>query len=195
MIESIPINLPTVLTLSRLILSPLVMPLLLIWFLPANLLWLNGFLAFIFVLFSLTDFFDGYLARHYSQETALGRLLDPIADKFLVYSTLIALVATHKLYFFWSIIIVGREFFVTGLREIALYHGFSIPVSNVGKLKTFTQMAFLTFVIVNPAQQEGIKRLFWNGSEMALLVCTIMLTILSALLYGRQFVQAWKAKQ
>ncbi len=65
------------------------MPLLLITFLPVNRLEINFVLAIIFLGFSVTDFLDGYLARHFHQETALGKLLDPIADKFLVYSTLI----------------------------------------------------------------------------------------------------------
>ncbi len=142
MIETFVVNFPTILTLSRLILSPLIMPLLLITFLPVNRLEINFVLAIIFLGFSVTDFLDGYLARHFSQETALGKLLDPIADKFLVYSTLIALVHTHKLYFFWAIIIIGREFFVMGLREIALHHGFNVSVSTAGKLKTVIQILF-----------------------------------------------------
>ncbi len=192
--QSLTLNFPTILTLSRLILSPLIMPLLLIWGLPLNLVHLNGMLALIFVFFSLTDFFDGYLARHYGQETALGRLLDPIADKFLVYSTLIALVATHKLFFFWTIIIVGREFLVTSLREIALHYDFSLPVSSIGKLKTVTQMIFVTFVILNPAQEQGLKAPVWNGVETFLLISTLILTIASAFVYAKQFMYSWEKR-
>ena len=168
---------------------------LLISFLPLNSIVLNTLLAMVFVLFSLTDFFDGYLARHYRQETAFGRLLDPLADKFLVYSTLITLVALQKLFFFWAIIIIGREFFIMGLREIALYYGFSVPVSFVGKVKTVAQVMCLTFIIINPAQQQGFKAPIWNGSEVVLLAASLFLTVLSALLYTRSFIRQWNAVQ
>ncbi len=75
----------------RLIIAPVVLPLLLVYGLPYNVGWLNTVLAAIFVFFAFTDFLDGYLARKYQQETLFGSELDPIADKFLVYSTLIAL--------------------------------------------------------------------------------------------------------
>jgi CDP-diacylglycerol--glycerol-3-phosphate 3-phosphatidyltransferase/cardiolipin synthase len=168
------------------------MPLLLITFLPLNNITINGVLALTFGLLGLTDFFDGYLARLRGQETALGRLLDPIADKFLVYSTLIALVHTQKLFFYWAIIIIGREFFVMGLREIALFHGFHVPVSCRGKLKTVFQMIWLTFVILNPAQQLACKASFWNIAETLLLAITLFLTTYSALMYARDFGRQWQ---
>jgi CDP-diacylglycerol--glycerol-3-phosphate 3-phosphatidyltransferase len=113
------LNLPILLTLSRLILSPLLLPVLLVYLLPFNNIFINSFLGFLFFLFSITDFFDGYFARRYKQETQVGKLLDPIADKFLLYSTLIGLLAADKIFFYWVIIIIGREFFVMGLRQIA----------------------------------------------------------------------------
>lgn len=184
------INIPTLLTLSRLILSPLILPWLLIFFLPLNILWINALLSLLFILFGVTDFLDGYLARAYQQETALGKMLDPVADKFLVYSTLIALVATKKLFFFWPIIIIGREFFIMSLREIALSKGFSVSVMSIGKLKTCAQMLFIAFVILNPAQHQGSYSL-WNSIESILVVTTIILTLYSALSYGRTFWCKW----
>lgn len=185
-------NFPTFLTLIRLVLSPLLLPLLFVYLLPLNLVWLNCLLALIFVLFALTDFLDGYLARRYKQETTLGRMLDPIADKFLVYCTLVALLAINKVYFYWVIIIVGREFFMMGLRHIALENNLVVHVSQWGKLKTVVQMAWLTLLIANPYQSLGFAGApVWNGLELVLLVLTLSMTIFSAVQYYRTFMLAY----
>ena len=168
------------LTLFGLIVSPLVLPLLLVHLLPYNSLLINSCLAVLFVLLGLTDFFDGYFARKYNQESTLGRVLDPLADKFLTYSALIALLAAGKIYFYWVIILIGRELFVMGLRHIALEHEFSIFVSKLSKLKTATLMACITMIIINPFQSMGVHALYWNGIEMGLLLITLLLSILSA---------------
>ena len=175
------VTFPTWLTLARLILSPLLLPFLLVTYLPLNDLHTNIVLAVIFSIFSLTDFFDGYLARRYCQETLLGKILDPIADKFLVYSTLISLLAIGKIYYYWVVVLIGREFFVMGLRLIALEYNFSIPVSAGGKLKTCFQMAFLLFTILNPYQQLGFADAeWWNGTEVFLLFMTLLFSLTSA---------------
>jgi|GEM_PF-343348 cardiolipin synthase len=190
------VNLPNWLTIIRLVVSPLVLPLLLVYFLPHNILWLNIGLAFLFVLFGLTDFFDGYLARRYDQETSLGKMLDPIADKFLVYSTLVALLAAGKIFFYWVILFIGREFFVMGLRTIALEHNLSVPVSFLGKMKTFFQMILLTWIIVNPYQNCGLRAYpGWNGGEFFLLVMTLVLTVISAQNYYTAFIAAYMDQQ
>lgn len=187
-------TIPTILTLTRLVLSPLMLPVLLVYLLPWNSLWINGALALLFVAFSLTDFFDGYLARRLDQETRLGRLLDPIADKFLVYSTLVALLAVNKIYFYWVIILIGREFFMMGLRQIALENNFSVAVSWLGKLKTFVQMSFLTFVIVNPYADKWLWQAYvWNSMQLLLLLATLGLSIVSAWLYYREFMRGFRA--
>src|SRR5690242_4970052 len=118
-------SLPIQLTLIRLIGSPLVLPFFLVYLLPYNNVWLNGFVTLFFLLFGLTDFFDGYFARKNDQITTLGGMLDHVADKFLLYSTLVSLVAVGKLYFFWAIVWIGREFFIMALRQIALENSFS----------------------------------------------------------------------
>ena len=184
------LNLPTILTLIRLILSPLVLPILLVHFLPYNSLFINVLMALVFIGFSLTDFFDGYLARKHGQETALGTILDPIADKFLFYSTLIALLVAHKIFFFWVVILIGREFFMMGLRQVALEHHFSVPVSSFGKYKTALQMGCLTFIILNPYhdigwQMHGLG--LWNVIESGLLWITIGLSVASAKSYYHAF--------
>ncbi len=174
-----PLSLSMRLTLFRLLFSPLVLPLLLVYLLPYNSLLINSCLAVLFSLLALTDFFDGYYARKYQQESTLGRVLDPLADKFLTYSALIALLAAGKIYFYWVIILIGREFFVMGLRHIALEHEFSISVSKLSKLKTATLMLCITMIIVNPFQKLGVDALYWNGIEMGMLLVTVVLSLLS----------------
>jgi len=185
-------NVPTILTLIRLILSPIVLPILLVYLLPYNSAFINYPLASLFVLFGLTDFFDGYLARKLQQETRTGRVLDPIADKFLVYSTLIALLAVSKIYFFWVIILIGREFFVMGLRLFALEHRIAANVSVFGKLKTVLQMLYLTVAIANPYQSLGLYSNGsvhgWNLLEALLLALTLFTSLFSAWRYYQTFI-------
>lgn len=188
------INIPNLLTFSRLILSPLLVPIMFVYGLPMHSLELNILLAVLFVFLSLTDFLDGYLARKYGQETLIGRLLDPLADKFLLFSALIALVYVHRIYFYWAIILIGREFFMMGLREIAINYGISIHVSILGKIKTSLQLIFLTFVIINPHQHLGMHAPIWNGVEYLLLGFTLFFTILSACVYYQDFMNQWKNK-
>ncbi len=188
-------NIPTILTLMRLVLSPLVLPLLFVYLLPYNYFWLNSALAVLFIFFGLTDFFDGYLARKLHQETPLGRVLDPIADKFLVYSTLVALLAVHKIYFYWVIIFIGREFFLMGLRHIALENNITVHVSSWGKLKTFAQMAVLTVMIANPYQALGVFGApGWNITELLLLLLALVLSVWSAWRYYVVFMRAYEAQ-
>ncbi len=194
--EGISVNVPLALTLTRLIVSPLVLPFLLVYLLPYHLGFVNSLLASFFVLLSLTDFFDGYLARKYHQETALGKLLDPIADKFLFYSTLIALVAAGKLYFYWGIILIGREFFVMGLRLVALEKQIEIPASWLAKIKTAVQMIWLMVVILNPYHQMGFMGEFrWNGTELGLLLLTLVLSLVTAYQYYQLFMGRYSLQQ
>jgi len=188
------INLPTCLTIFRLLLSPVLLPVILIHFLPLHSLLINSVLTLTFVLISFTDFLDGYFARLYRQETNLGRLLDPIADKILVFSTLVALVHVQKLNVYWPIIIIGRDFFVMGLREIALHQGFSVPVLPIGKIKTGMQIATLAFIILNPVQSLGWQASYWNKVELTLLCATFLITILSGIYYYQQFIRLWQQK-
>jgi len=174
------------LTLARLILSPLMLPLLLVYFLPYNSLIINIVLTILFILLSLTDFFDGYFARRFRQVTSIGKQLDPIADKFLSYSTLIALLTVQKIFFYWVIILVGRDFFVMGLRAIAQDNGLKVPVSFLSKIRTMAMMAFMAFSILNPYQSKGVAHT-WNLIEMALLGAVLLLSILSAKAYYDQF--------
>jgi len=188
------LNVPNMLTLFRLIASPLVMPVLFVYALPANVLWVNLFLAFLFILLSMTDFFDGYLARKYNQETVIGRMLDPLADKFLTYSAFIGLLAAGKIYFYWVVILIGREFFIMGLRYVALEFSITVSVSLLGKIKTALQMASIAVIIANPYQLLGMQEPF-NIVEMSLLLLSTAFSIISAVVYYDDFMKAFRANR
>jgi CDP-diacylglycerol--glycerol-3-phosphate 3-phosphatidyltransferase len=97
----------------------------------------------IFIIAAITDYYDGYLARRYQQVTTLGRFMDPIADKLLVSTALILMVEYKAITFvpgYVAVIIIAREFAVTGLRLICAEKGKVIDASNAGKLKTTTQL-------------------------------------------------------
>ncbi len=133
------LNLPTILTLSRILLAPVFI---------FSVYQHPVFGALIFSIASITDYLDGYLARHSGDITKLGIILDPIADKFLIVSALIVLVDMERLPAWIAIIIIVREFLVTGLRAIALSKNILIPAETGGKLKTFTQIIAILCLIL-----------------------------------------------
>jgi CDP-diacylglycerol--glycerol-3-phosphate 3-phosphatidyltransferase len=175
------------LTLIRFVGALCVLPFFIVYLLPFNNIFINGFVTIVFLLLGATDFLDGYFARKYKQVTQFGATLDHLADKFLLYTTLIALVVVHKIYFFWAIIWIGREFVVMGLRILALENNFSITVSVFGKSKTVVQILCLSLVIFNPYQDLGKAACWWNGMELSLLVVATTLSVWSACVYLYEF--------
>jgi CDP-diacylglycerol--glycerol-3-phosphate 3-phosphatidyltransferase len=144
------VNLPNSLTLSRIFIVPLLVVVLLTPFsenwlgIPRHILGVSIFLAA-----SLTDFFDGFFARRRRQVSRLGKLLDPIADKLLISAALISLVE-NKLAPAWAVvIIVGREFAVSGLRSIAATEGVVIAASKMGKFKMLSQVVAVSLLILS----------------------------------------------
>ena len=103
----------------------------------------------IFIIAAWTDSLDGYLARKHKLVSNLGKLLDPLADKLLVAAVLISLVEMDKLSALVAIIIISREFAVTGLRQIAVLEGVVIPASNWGKWKTGVQITAIIALLIN----------------------------------------------
>lgn len=186
------LNLPTTLTLIRLIASILILPFLIVYLIPINLLWLNGLITILFLIVALTDFFDGYLARKYKLETSFGRELDHIADKFLVTSTLISLLAIKKIYFFWCLILILRELFLLALRLIATESNLSISVLFIGKLKTTFQFIMLSIIIANPDQHLSIAESYWNIIEMISIIGAVLFSLLSAFFYFNIFFKKFK---
>lgn len=132
-------NLPTILTLSRIVLIP---------FFVLSVYQHPILGALIFSIASITDFLDGYLARRSGQVTTFGIIMDPLADKFLVISALIVLVDMERLSAFVAIILIVREFLVTGLRVVALSKNIVIPAEMGGKLKTTAQITSILCLIL-----------------------------------------------
>lgn len=143
-------NLPNILTFSRIIAIPVLICLLLFVDDP-----LGSWLAFTaYTVACITDFFDGYLARAWSQQSALGRFLDPIADKLLIASVILLLVGIDRvsgLTVLPAAVILCREILVSGLREFLAEVQVSIPVSTLAKWKTTIQMLALGFLLVGPS--------------------------------------------
>lgn len=136
-------NLPNGLTLSRIFLVPLLVVVLLTRYER----W-EFFGGIIFGVAALTDWLDGFLARRRRQVTTLGMLLDPVADKLLVSAAFISLVQMQLAPAWMVVIIVGREFAVTGLRSIAIAQGLVIPASKFGKAKMATQVIAILLLIL-----------------------------------------------
>lgn len=150
-----PINIPNALTITRILLIPV---LVVVFYLPFR----NHLLvaAGIFAVAAITDWFDGYLARRLGQMTAFGAFLDPVADKLMVVTALVLLVERHDTLVFTlaACVIIGREIVVSALREwmAELGERTSLAVSYIGKVKTAFQMVAITGLLaVNPATDEG----------------------------------------
>ncbi len=147
-------NLPNKLTVTRIFLSPVFMAL----FLYDN--FYSRWVAFIvFVIASLTDAYDGYLARKTGIITSFGKFMDPLADKLLISMALLSFLAIGLQYIVgWMVVvIVGREFLITGLRTVAAYRGLVIPSSGAAKWKTAFQMVLviLTQIHILAQMTEG----------------------------------------
>jgi CDP-diacylglycerol--glycerol-3-phosphate 3-phosphatidyltransferase len=135
----------------------------------------------------MTDFLDGYLARRYGLETPIGRALDPIADKFLVCSALIALLAIHKIYFMWVIILIGREICMLSLRQLAALNNIQVPVSYLGKIKACLQMFLIIILIIAKPLNTASYFNFWFILEHILIILTLYYSLISFARYIAQF--------
>lgn len=189
-----PVNLPNSITTSRIFCVPL-----LIWLLsrsfpsPA----LHGeqeiLASALFILASITDGVDGYLARKRGQITTMGMLLDPLADKLMVTAAFIALVEFNpRIVPAWiAVLVIGREFLVSGLRSIAVSEGFTIQASDLGKLKMVTQIVAVVAAILD--HRWDVWRLGWFILPVHVIAVTaiyfmVLVSIISAADY---FVAFW----
>ena len=142
-----PLNLPNTLTVLRILLVPVVVVALLDET-PNG----DAIAAGVFALAAFTDSLDGYIARQRNAVTTFGKLMDPIADKLLIAAALIALVSLDRLAAWIAMVIIAREFAVTGLRLVAAERGVVIQASWLGKAKTILQVAaIICLIAVNPA--------------------------------------------
>lgn len=167
-------SLPNILTFGRVAAVPVVVGFL---FWP-EIEWTRWIALGIFIAAGVTDFLDGYLARAWSQQSALGQMLDPIADKLLVAAVLMMLVADHTIAGYSlsaAIIILCREILVSGLREFLAELKVSIPVTRIAKWKTSLQLVALGFLIAGPAGEALLPGtteiglgLFWVSALLTL---------------------------
>lgn len=167
-------NLPTTLTLVRIFAVPLLVALLLT---KDHMI----VAAFIFLVASLTDLLDGYLARKRGQITTLGVLLDPVADKLLISAAFISLVQLEIVPAWMVVIIIGREFAVSGLRSIASTQGFTISASELGKIKMVAQVASIALLILGHEYPQ-----FRQPGQLALYI-VVLFAVVSAIDYFRKF--------
>ncbi len=173
------LNLPNILALLRIALAPLML-----WFLvdrdssifaswhPS---WLDYFAGLIFVIASVTDFFDGFIARSWNQMTKLGGILDPLADKMLMLAGFLGLMVINRASAWAIFLILSRELFITGLRVVAVAEGKDVASTMAGKIKTVIQMVAIGFLIMN-----------WPFAT-ELLWLAVILTIYSGYEYTRDY--------
>jgi CDP-diacylglycerol--glycerol-3-phosphate 3-phosphatidyltransferase len=176
---------PNVLTILRIFFVPLLVAALVeqdVGFRLGTFTVTNEWLALgIFLAAAATDLLDGYLARRWKQVTTIGTLLDPIADKLLVSAALISLVQVRALPGWMAILIIGREFAVSGLRAIAAAEGYTIEASDLGKTKMFSQVVAISCMLLSvrhPALLRPGMILMWG---------VVFFAMLSAVSYFRKF--------
>jgi CDP-diacylglycerol--glycerol-3-phosphate 3-phosphatidyltransferase len=169
------LNLPNILAFTRILLAPL-----LFWVilneqvfveLGFHVTWAYYFAAVIFIVASATDFFDGYIAREWKQETKLGAIIDPLADKMITIAAFLGLMVSGEASAWAIYIIIVRELFITGIRTVAVAEGLDIKASFAGKVKTVSQMIAIGFLLMH-----------WPFGS-ALLWIAVALTLYSGLEY------------
>ena len=168
-------NVPNKLTILRVIIIPLFVVAMLWQSLPYS----DFIAAGLFIAACITDFFDGYLARKYNQVTVFGKFMDPLADKLLVCAALICFLAEEnpEMPAWVVIIIISREFIISGFRLVAAEKGVTIAASYWGKVKTFVQMAMYIVLIFNFTHH--IFRII----DAILIYASVILTVISLVDY------------
>ncbi len=169
------LNLPNALASLRILLAPLMFWVILNPQLFTNngfdISWNYYFASLLFVLASVTDFFDGYIAREWNQMTMLGAILDPLADKMLTLAAFLGLMMIGQASAWAIYIIIVRELFITGIRTVALSEGLEVKASWAGKIKTVAQMIAIGFLLMH-----------WEFGD-ALLWFAVFLTLYSGFEY------------
>jgi CDP-diacylglycerol---glycerol-3-phosphate 3-phosphatidyltransferase len=178
-------NVPNTLTLVRIFFVPLLVAALVqgpsevdlgLFTIPNEMLALS-----IFIAAAVTDLLDGYLARRWGQITTVGTLLDPIADKLLVSAALIALVQVRIVPAWMTIVVIAREFAISGLRSIAAAEGYIIQASDFGKAKLVSQVAAISLLFLSMRWPE------LRTTALGAMWVVVILSVVSALLYFRKF--------
>lgn len=167
-------NLANKITLIRVLMIPLFM---IILFFDSK---VNNYLAtLIFVIASATDGLDGYIARSRNQVTTFGKFVDPLADKLLVSTALISLIQLGKVPAWIVVIVIAREFTITGFRIIAASEGITIAASPLGKIKTITQLIAITVLLIDDFPFSLVNFPF----DIIMLYISLIFTVLSGIDY------------
>ncbi|MCR5291750.1 MAG: CDP-diacylglycerol--glycerol-3-phosphate 3-phosphatidyltransferase [Eubacterium sp.] len=184
-------NLPNKITMFRVLLIPFFIIFLLVPGIPAG----NWIALGIFIVASLSDMVDGKIARKYNLVTDFGKFMDPLADKLLVSSAMIALIEMERIPSWVVIIIIAREFVISGFRLIASDNGVVIAASMWGKVKTTVQMIMVIFLIADLGKVfPGAKNVFFI-SEQVLIYLAMILTVVSLIDYivkNRNVIKTYK---
>ncbi len=176
-------NLPNKLTILRILLVPAFVVILLVW---RDDMVMRLVADGVFIVACITDFLDGRIARKYDLITNFGKFMDPLADKLLVCSALIALVETRQLPAWICIIIIAREFIISGFRLIAVERGIVIAASYWGKFKTTFQMLMVICMVAN------FQWLWFKYTTTVLMWIALILTIVSLIDYIVHNIQVLK---
>ena len=176
------LTIPTALPWTRIAAIPLLMA---VFYMPLAEQTQNLVAALMFIIFAMTDWFDGYLARKLNQTSAFGAFLDPVADKFLVCASVLVLVHLQRADVFAALIIIGREIAISALREWMAQIGASrsVAVHMIGKIKTTVQMTAIPFLLYNGQLFDLIDTRFWGN---ILLWLAVVLTVWSMAYYMRK---------
>ena len=136
-----------------------------------------------------TDYLDGVIARRTATETDFGRLMDPLADKVLIAAALVCLAWSHDIPAWAAIVLISRDFLITGLRQLALSHGTVLAADPAGKTKTVSQMVMIVFFLVRDAAGEWLLIQTWPSwfllTGQILLAASVILSIYSGWRYAR----------
>ncbi len=175
-------TLPTLLTWARIVAIPLIVG---VFYLPLDAPTRNLIATVMFVVFALTDWADGYLARRLNQTSSFGAFLDPVADKFLVCASLLVLVDLDRADVFVALIIIGREIAISALREWMAQIGAarSVAVHMLGKVKTTVQMVAIPFLLFDGPLFGVIDTRIWGTG---LIWISAVLTVWSMVYYLRK---------
>jgi CDP-diacylglycerol---glycerol-3-phosphate 3-phosphatidyltransferase len=178
-------QLPNILTAARVVMIPVV-----IYGLAQQTRTWDWIAAIVFGVAGITDYFDGYLARRYKLETIFGKLLDPLADKFLVVCSAVMLQQLGRLSPYLVMILICRELAITGLRAVASAEGLVIAASPGGKWKTTVQMFSIPFLMVS---DDRYFPFFKTGT--VLLYLSLVISLWSASVYVRDFFVSMREKK
>lgn len=183
-------TLPTLLTWARIVAIPLIVG---VFYLPLDAATRNLIATVMFVVFALTDWADGYLARKLNQTSSFGAFLDPVADKFLVCASLLVLVDLDRADVFVALLIIGREIAISALREWMAQIGASrsVAVHMLGKVKTTVQMVAIPFLLYDGALFGVIDTRIWGTG---LIWISAVLTVWSMVYYLRKALPEIRAK-